>query len=122
MKLCILVYDGIELWDLGFVYEIFSQIDGVDVTLISRDGGEVTLKDKNTVIGGLKPMTEIEDVDILWVCSGEESIEKLRKDDLFKIQLARLSRLAERVLMVGAASMLYTNIIIGKNIEICTHP
>ncbi len=122
MKLCILVYNGIELWDFAFPYEILSQADNIDITLISRDGGEIVLKDKNTVIGGLKPMTEVDEVDVLWICEGEESIEELRHDDLFKIQLARLSRIAKKVFVLGAASMLFSNIIIGKNIEICSHP
>ncbi len=122
MRLCILVYDGIDLWDLAFPYDVFNKTNGVEIDIISKNGGEITLKDKTTVIGGTKPMRTVRDIDVLWVCQGETEISALLKDDIFKIQLARLSDEAEKVVIIGSSSMLFDNIMMEEDKIICAHP
>ncbi len=114
MKLCILAYEGVDIWDIIFVHDIFSHIKTSIVEIVTPHGGEIKLKDTNLVIGGTKSMADVESLDVLWVCQGERSLEKLIKDDYFKINFHRLVNLSDKVVTIGAASMLCLNLVLNK--------
>ncbi len=122
MKLCILVYEGVDIWDIVFPYDMFYNLNDVEVEIVSPSGGEVTLKDKSLVIGGTKAMSEVKDIDVLWTCQGEGSVDTYVKDEKFKIQLARLSDKAEKVVIIGSASLFFINIFPEQNKTSATHP
>ncbi len=123
MKVVILVYDGIDLWDLALPYELFRNVDGFEVLLASNSlNGEIICKDKNLKLGGFTDIKTVKEADILWICEGERSIENLLKDDRFKIDVARLALNAKKVVAIGGASIFLAGTCIEPLKSMCTHP
>lgn len=123
MKLVIVVYDGVDIFDIALPYELMRQASGVEVTVACNTGaGEIVCKDKSLTLSSLQDLREIKSADVLWICQGEATVDALLKDDRFKVDVARLALEAKRVVAVGAASMFLVGTCIDEQKTICTHP
>ncbi len=122
MDITIVVYNGIDLWDLAIPYEFFRHITNVNIQIVSNSESEILCKDKNLVIGGFDDIKNIEKTDILWICFGESSIQELLKDNRFKLDISRLALSAKKVVTIGGASALLTGGALEKNDEVSSNP
>lgn len=123
MKVVIVAYEGIDLWDMAIPYEILRQHKDFEVVIVSNSPeGRVLAKDKNLLITGLKDIRSIESADILWICSGEAKIDELNKDERFKLDITRLAMSAKKVVAIGAASYLLLGLLVTDYKAVCCHP
>lgn len=123
MKVVIVAYDGIDLWDLAVPYEILRQHGGFEVVIATNNPeGRVVAKDNNLTITGLTDLKHIESADILWLCAGEAKIEEIAKDEKFKMDLTRLVVSARKVVSIGAASYLLLGLLVTEYKAVCSHP
>lgn len=123
MKVVIVAYEGIDIWDMAVPYEILRRHSDFEVTIATNNPeGSVLAKDKNLLITGLSDIKNIESCDILWLCSGETKIDDMAKDEKFKIDITRLAMSAKKVVAIGAASSLLLGLLVTDYKAVCTHP
>ncbi len=123
MNIAIVVYDKIDIWDLAFPYKAFKNLDNVNLSVATNTSdGEIICKDNNLVLGGFKPIDELKDVDILWLCQGEANIDSLNKDKAFKARINNLASEAKKVVCVGGSSSFLMDGFIAKEKSISSHP
>ncbi len=123
MDLLIVVYDGIDICELAFAYEIFRQIEGVNIRIATNnDDLEILSKNKSLKLGGFENIYDINSCDLLFLCQGESNIDKLLDDEKFTDKITEISRLAKKVIASGASSTFLLENIKGSQKTIVTHP
>lgn len=123
MEILIVVYDGIDVWDLAFAYKAFTSVNEVNIRIATdNENREIVCKDKNLVIGGFESLSSVEHADLIWVCQGEAKLDALRNDGVFKANLLRLAASAKKVVCVGATSTFFVNEFIDKEKSVSSHP
>lgn len=123
MRVVVVAYEGVDIWDMAVPYEILRQHSDFEVIIATNTPeGRILSKDKNLLITGLSDIRNIETTDVLWLCSGEAKIEELSKDERFKIDLTRLVVSAKKVVAIGAASTLLLGLLVTDYKAVCSHP
>lgn len=123
MNIIIVVYDGIDIWDLAFAYKAFSSLEDINLRLVTNNqSGQILCKDKNLVLGGFELLNDLEEADILWICEGESAIETLQKDAAFIKKLQHLASVAKKTVCIGASSCFFVDGFIDRGKSVSTNP
>lgn len=123
MRVVIVAYDGVDIWDMVIPYEILRQHESFEVIIATNaKDGRIITKDKNLTVTNLADIKSIDEADILWICSGEAKIEDLQKEERIKVDIVRLALKAKKVVAIGAASIMLLGVLITDYKAVCSNP
>ncbi len=122
MNIAIVVYNGIDIWELALAYTAFKSLKNVKLKIITDNKmGEIVTKDKNLLLGGFDYLYDVDQTDILWICQGESKIDELNNDDEFKYKLQELASRAKKTVCIGGSSTFIMDLI-DREKSVASHP
>ncbi len=122
MNIAIVVYNGIDIWELSLAYTAFKSLKNVNLKIFTDNKiGEIVTKDKSLLLGGFDYLYDLEQTDILWICEGESKIDELNNDEAFKYKLLQLSSRAKKTVCIGGSSTFIVDLL-DREKSVASHP